>query len=121
MQDPEVNDLSFDLDNRSITFDVRIVRNSECCGDECKEYTFNGDVELTNEIDGKIDEILKTNPEADFDVEEQSADQLEEGGGRYKKSYYGFTLVAGIKHGDTLLGTVTIEDKCAASEMDELA
>jgi len=94
MQDPEVNNLSLEGDgvDREISFEVRIVRNSECCGDEMKEYTFSDNADPSDEISDKIAEILSKDPEAEFDVEEDSVSQVEEGGGRYKKSYYGFTL-----------------------------
>jgi hypothetical protein len=124
MQEPEVNELSLDAESGVITADVRIVRNSECCGDEMKEYSFNTEVEIPTELATKINEIAEkakqAGTEADFDVEEGGIDQLEEGGGRYKKSYYGFTLTAIIKHGETTLGEVEVTDKCAASEMEEL-
>ncbi len=120
MQEPEVDDVSFDLDGRMVTADVRIVRNSECCGDEMKEHSFNTEQELPDELDKKIDAILKDDPEAEFEAEESGVDQLEEGGGRYKKSYYGYTLTVAIKHVDKELGTVELIDKVAASEMDEL-
>ncbi len=98
MQEPEVNDLSLDIESRAVTADVRIVRNSECCGDEMKEYSFNTEAELDEETSAKIDAILKADPEAEIEVEEGSVDTLEEGGGRYAKSYYGFTLTASIVH-----------------------
>lgn len=96
MQEPEVNELSFDSESRMVTADVRILRNSECCGDEMKEYTFNVEEEVGQEIADKMDAILKDDPEAEFDVEEGSVEILEEGGGRYRKSYFGFTLSANI-------------------------
>lgn len=92
MQDPEVNDLSMDLDSMNVTAEVRIVRNSECCSDECKEYNFSAEAEIPDEIQQKIAE----HPDDDYDVEEGSVEQLEEGGHRYKKSYYGFVLNAEI-------------------------
>jgi hypothetical protein len=98
MQDPEVNDLSIEVDDdsASITYDVRIVRNSECCGDECKEYTFSETVDVEDEIMDKIKAARAENPDVDIEVEEAGIEQLEEGGHRYKKSYYGFTLTAKI-------------------------
>jgi hypothetical protein len=118
MNDPEVN--SLDLNDRTIEAEVRIVRVSTCCNDEMKEYTFNTEMELPDEIADKMTAIQKDDPDATFDVEEGSLDQVEEGGGRYAKSYYGYTLTVSVKHGDVELGTVELTDKCAASEMDEL-
>ena len=118
MQDPEVNDLS--LEEETVTAEVRIYRNSACCNDEMKEYTFNTEQELPDVIVKKMEAIKAKDPEAEFEVEEGSVDQVEEGGSRYKKSYYGYTLNAVIKHGDETLGEVELTDKVEASGMDEL-
>jgi len=118
MQDPEVNDLS--MDGGNVTAEVRIVRNSACCNDEMKEYNFSTEVEIPEEIQQKMDAIQEKDPDAEFTVEEGGIDQLEEGGHRYKKSYYGFTLTARIMHDKDELGTVELSDKIEASSMDEL-
>jgi len=123
MQDPEVNDLSLDdeADPKSVTAEVRIVRNSACCGDEMKEYTFNTEEALPDEMVAKIAKIKAADPEATFEVEEGSIEILEEGGHRYKKSYYGYQLSANVSHDGTVLGSVDLTDKIDASSMDELA
>jgi|SRR5580765_202693 hypothetical protein len=118
LQDPEVN--SVELNDKTISVEVRIVRNSSCCNDEMKEYTFNVDHEIDGDLEAKMDAILKDDPNAEFDVEDNGAEQVEEGGSRYAKSYYGFTMTVPVKHGDDTLGEVTIADKVAASGMDEL-
>jgi hypothetical protein len=122
MQDPESNDLSLDVDNLTATCEVRIVRNSACCGDEMKEYTFNTDADLSKEIADKIEAIQKREDydESNFEIEESNLEPTEEGGHRYKKSYYGYMLTAAIKYGDEELGSVTLEEKVEASGMDEL-
>jgi hypothetical protein len=124
MQDPEVNDVSLDEENESVSVEVRILRNSACCGDEMKDYTFNTDAELGADLVAKMAAIKKEHPDAEFDVLEGSCEQLEEGGHRYKKSYYGFTLTLEINaivdgKADTI-GTVEVTDKIEASGMDEL-
>jgi hypothetical protein len=99
MQDPENNNIEFDatdLDNITLSVEVHIVRNSECCGDECKEYTFNTDAELDAALIDKMEQARKDNPDIEFEAEESSLSPLEEGGHRYKKSYYGFTMEIGI-------------------------
>ena len=92
MQDPEVNDITYDEDSQTITVDVRIVRVSACCNDEMKDYTFNVDTELPDDLVATMAKVKKEHPDVDFDAQEGSVDQLEEGGSRYKKSYFGFTL-----------------------------
>jgi hypothetical protein len=123
LQDPEVNSVEFDAENKSVAVDVRIVRNSSCCGDEMKEYTFNTDAELPAEIAKKMDELALANPDGssdDFEAEEDGCDQLEEGGGRYAKSYYGYTLNVKVTHKGDEIGKFEVTDKVAASGMDEL-
>lgn len=126
MQEPEVNDLTLnadntDLDSTTVDFDVRIVRNSECCGDEMKEYTFADSADVPEHIIEKMKEIVAKDADAEFEVEQGSIDTLEEGGGRYAKSYFGFTLSVSIEHDGKSLGEFDITDKIAASHMDELA
>src|SRR5215831_12018944 len=103
MQDPEVNDVTLhnadagdDLDGASVTVEVRIVRNSECCGDECKEYTFDTEVDVPQDIINEMKKARETDPEVEFSVEETSTDMTEEGGHRYKKSYYGFSMTVTV-------------------------
>lgn len=134
MQDPEVNDLDLTIydaeegeDERtgSVSWDVRIVRNSECCGAEVKESYFCSAGDIT--IYGH------TGEECELTIEETSCEPTEEGGGRYAKSYYGCILEGEITcscgkpvvikdFGGTAFegNAVTIGDKVAASEMDEL-
>lgn len=120
MNDPEVNDLSLDLEGRSISCEVRIVRVSTCCSDEMKEYTFNNDCDFTDEQRAVVDAILAKAPDAEIDVEEGSIEQLEEGGGRYAKSYYGYSLTANITHDGATLFSIELTDKINAASMDEL-
>lgn len=124
MQEPEVNDLSLnadDLDSVTADYEVRIVRNSECCGDEMKESVFSESAEVPDEIVAKMKTIREKNPDAAFDIEEAGVETVEEGGGRYQKSYFGFTLTAKVVSDTEELGTFEITDKIAASGMDELA
>lgn len=124
MQEPEVNEVSLDEESQSVTVDVRIVRNSACCGDEMKEATFNTDTDLPNDIVAKMEAIKKANPDAEFEAQEAGVTELEEGGSRYKKSYFGFSLtvaiVANVDGKEEGLGTVEVTDKIEASGMDEL-
>lgn len=118
MQDAEVN--SVDLNDRTVEAEVRIVRNSECCGDEMKEYTFNSEAEIDGDLATKMNAIEEADPEAEFEPIEATCETIEEGGGRYAKSYYGFRLMVAIMHDGKELGQVELTDKVAASYMDEL-
>jgi sporulation protein YlmC with PRC-barrel domain len=117
MQDPEVNDVTLNDERDTVSVEIRIVRVSSCCNDEMKEYTFSTEVEIPAEIVEKMKDIPVSD---DVTAQDDGCDQLEEGGGRYAKSYYGYTMQVGVYHGSDKLGTFEVTDKVAASEMDEL-
>jgi hypothetical protein len=138
MQDPEVSDLSVeylpshDADNEPIhefciTGTVRIVRCCAECGQEMKEAQLDIEqtVELGEEVDTKgahdWEEFARTHDLDDARVDDSpSVDQIEEGGGRYAKSYFGAAIHFEVFVGDTVVATVEWSDKVAASSMDEL-
>jgi len=120
MQDPEVNSVEIDVENETVSVEVRIVRNSSCCNDEMKEYTFNTDADIPAKIAEKIHAIRELMPECEFDAEDGGCEILEEGGSRYKKSYYGYSMTVLIKHHDEEIGSFEVTDKVEASGMDEL-
>lgn len=134
MQEPESNDIDLS-DNREdaddeieITYSIRIVRNSECCGDEIKEANFDGSISVKVEGHYGDDHTLSLN--------EDSLESDETGGGRYKKSYYGFTAEVSIEcscgedvavlecsgdgSADWEENRISFSDNIAASEMDDL-
>jgi hypothetical protein len=99
MQDPENQNIEFDaadLDSITLSVEVRILRNSECCGDEIKEYTFNTDAEIDDDLVEKMKAIRATDPDVEFEANEGQLEALEESGGRYKKSFYGFNMTVEI-------------------------
>lgn len=125
MQDPEVQqmDVESKIDDGkvflNITGDIRIVRNSECCGDEIKESSFNFEEEF--EIKGHLE------GEHEFSIDEGDINPTEDGGGRYKKSYYGVEWMPEITCSCGQPVELTEDDKSisfidqvAASEMEDL-
>lgn len=125
-QEPEIeNDVT--IDGTLVQAQVRIYRTSECCGEEMKEAT----LEMEEEIDPKtfaehIDpETLKPLEGHDLAIENDDPEQVEEGGGRFKKSYFGASVEFRVRcscqeeNADPLyVGTLT--DKISASGMDEM-
>ncbi len=109
---------------------VRISRNSECCGDTMKEATFEMSEEFVINHD-KLEEHLVEKEGGGWAWKEGCAliannedpEQVEEGGGRYAKSYFGasvdYSVTCECGKGDEL-HEGTIEDKVAASEMDDV-
>lgn len=123
-EDPEIES-GLDYDSGTVQAVVRIVRNSECCGDEMKEATF----EFSQEVSGPAlaDHVNAEGVELEgheIEVEHDDPDQLEEGGGRYAKSYFGVSINYRVRcacqdKGAPPLFEGTLEDKIAASHMDE--
>jgi hypothetical protein len=127
MQEPEVNEVEIqgteagcDLNCATVAAEVRILRNSECCGDEMKEFTFNSEVDIPSSIVGKMQEARKTDPEVEFEAQEDQVEPTEKSGHRYQKSFFGFSLTVGIYANSQELGTVVVADQIEASAMDEL-
>jgi hypothetical protein len=113
MQDPEVNSLEVDEDGQ-VTAEVRIARNSECCGDEMKEAT------LSLESEEGRPNGCRCEP-AELTVDEDSCEPTDEGGSRYQKSYFGASLECTVTcQICKKTKAVTMSDKVAASEMEEL-
>lgn len=108
---------------------IRISRNSECCGDTMKEATLEMSEEFIIDHD-KLEEHLVKKEDGSWAWKEGCAltaknedpEQVEEGGGRYTKSYFGASVAYSITcecgKGDELHES-TLEDKIAASEMDD--
>lgn len=128
MQEPEIQDeltveVEADEENSSFTFTVsgsiRIVRNSECCGMEMKEATFDISHETTLTTD-EVPATIVTNKDYELTVEEDGIDQIEEGGGRYKKSFFGASVNFIVKVNDAEVYRAEWSDKIAASGMDEM-
>src|SRR3989304_1885403 len=89
-EEPEVQSCTVSEDG-AVTISVRIERTSECCGELMK----SADLEMEEELDvaslfpkhfGK-DGAGKDGHEVS--IEEGDVEQVEEGGGRYAKSYFG--------------------------------
>ena len=129
--DPELNDSGVDKIDETekgvsirVHGSIRIVRSSECCGDEIKEANF--DFEEDFEVAGH-----KGEEGHEFEIDDGDLEATEEGGSRYKKAYYGVSWSPEISCscGEEVKlvaeegkepGTIEFSDKVAASEMDEL-
>lgn len=134
MEEPENNNLEVTMfdpneeeNTRTVTIqgEIRICLTSGCCGDEMKEYTFEPEAEIV--VKGHCGD------DCDITVVENSLWGVEESGGRYQKSYYGFSMECELQCEcgkdveidaadcayEAGTGCFTLEDKVAASEMDE--
>ena len=111
-QEPEVEDDPQVDSDGEVTCSVRLVRTSECCGDELKTATL--------EMSGKVI-IPDEHKDHDLGARVEQVSQVEEGGGRYAKSYFGAEVEIEVHCAcqDVTLANITLTDKIAASEMDE--
>jgi len=118
-QEPELQTEEFDADTGTFSSEVRLVRNSGCCGDEMKEASFSFEGEMPKDK-------LKAHQGAGHELSaEFNTDIIEEGGGRYAKSYYGVVLTIDItcscqKPGDNPIHSESFDDKVSAGSMEEL-
>lgn len=120
MSDPDVESLEVthvgeaddpkDGEVFSVQASVRIVRCCAECGTEMKEAT----LDMEDEV------ILKTDHPDRVEIEENESIQIEEGGGRYAKSYFGAVVSYKLTADGKVVHEGTIEDKVAASHMDEM-
>ena len=124
MQDPEVESCEIDIDG-AITASVRIVRSCAECSTEMKEATL--EIEYTpDEDEAKIVEEHQGDAHELIVEDGYSVEALEEGGGRYAKSFFGATLSVSVRckcqKGAIVepLFTVELSDKVSASAMDEM-
>jgi hypothetical protein len=104
----------------AISGTVRIYRTTECCGDEAKESELDVDAETPQDV---VD--AHTGDGHELFVDEPQLEQVEEGGGRYAKSYFGASCEFEVrcscqKSEDEPLATVGWSDRIAASHMDEM-
>lgn len=125
-EEPTVESLEVSEDG-IVTCTVSLSRTSECCGEEMK----TAELELEEDLGAVLEEHCDKGEEREdgedeheLDVEEDNVDQIEEGGGRYQKSYFGarvsFSVTCSCQPKDSSpLHSGSFEDKVAASEMEE--
>lgn len=114
-QDPEESLTEFDPETGHIEAEYRIIRNCADCGTEMKEATITFDEQLDSSItDAHTGDGHGLS--AEF-----SAEQYEEGGGRYAKAYFGVELTVTITcECGSVNEVLTLVEKEAASSMDDL-
>lgn len=136
-QDPE--DVNLDMSGEELTDDgelcllvsmqCRIVRNCADCGNELKEANLEVSDDEANVESAGLDKCIEKKGDGyawkdghgDLSISETSVNQIEEGGGRYAKAYFGAEVEYEVKcKCGEVLHTGTVSDKVAASAMDEL-
>lgn len=112
LEDPEVEDEKVN-NNTNVTGTVNLKRNCAECGGEMKQATLDIDVEVPDAcpVGGEGHE------EKTVEVE---LSKLEEGGGRYKKSYYGAEGTVKITCSCGKSAEAPWSDKIAASDFEDV-
>lgn len=121
LQDPEVDDI--DITENTVTASVRIVRCCAECGDELKESMLDMEATLEKGDESGFNPAEHVGDKHELSVDEEGVDQIEEGGGRYAKSYFGAEISFSVHCScDPMVTLVegTMSAKVAASAMDEL-
>lgn len=118
MGDPEIEEIEIDEDGR-IDATVHIVRQCAECSTDLKEAT----LEMSGEIPVEIADKHKGD-DCELEIEGE-AEAIEEGGGRYAKSYYGASVNYTVRCScqdakDDPIYEGSLDEKIAASEMDEM-
>lgn len=134
MQEPDLENFDCELEldpasgdlEISAKFDARIVRTSECCGEEMKEASLEAEESIVIERAELGDAVKFVGGQwvwaegCDAKADNDDPESIEEGGGRYAKSYFGASVHYTVTCGDKVVHESTLSDKCAASGMDEL-
>ena len=118
MADPEVEGK---LDGRSVSVSASISRTCAECSQELKTGSFDNEVDFDEEIGKHFDGSKGCANKEDLEVEVEDVESVEEGGGRYKKSYYGYSAVIVVKCNtcEEEIARKDVTDKMAASYMGE--
>lgn len=116
--DPEVSSIEVSEDGE-VTASVTITRTCADCGNDLKTAELEMAVDLGKECEEHVNEAGQD--VHDLDVEQGDVNQIEKGGGRYAKSYFGaevcFTITC--KCDKTFEVEGTMSDEIAASMMEE--
>lgn len=135
------DDADLNIEETQVTGSVRLVLNSECCSEECKEYTFDIDLDVSGEITDAVKAALKEAgqevPESgfelnleeltDIEVETDSCDpedrfEDKDRHGKKIKSMRFMKHMYGVHVPITITGTYAgVEFKCSAKWFDEVA
>lgn len=115
--DPEVEQLEVSPDGE-VACTVTLTRTCADCGNDLKTASLEMEADFTKQCKDHVDAPGDAH---DLNITEGNVNQIEEGGGRYAKSYFGaevcFTITCKCDPKFEVEGSVS--DKVAASEMEE--
>ncbi len=111
LSEPEV-ELDVD-DDGNVTAEINLSRTCADCGTELKTGSLTAEEQ--------VDVAAHQGEGHDLTVEETGIESIEEGGGRYAKSYFGAAVNFEVHCScqTAAVATGTVSGKMAASEMDE--
>lgn len=106
-------------DSGAVSAEVRVTRNCADCGTELKSADFLLEDDLSEHFPECLDKEKGDKEGHDVEVETDGVDIIEVGGGRYAKSYYGAEVSFTAKCSCGHEYSSTMNNKVAASEMEE--
>ena len=129
-EEPEMN---VELNDGVVNVEARIVNNCGECGTELKEYTFQNEIDVSNEVEAHAKANRKCSEGGEFSVDADGSrterTQTHDRNGkkltgpmRYRKHYYGYEANVNVTC-DTcgeVVFTKTVADEIQGSGMDEL-
>jgi hypothetical protein len=118
----EVEEPTVDLNGTSVSCEVHIARNCADCGTELKSADLSLEcdlLEVCEDLKDCFNEDGTDKDGHDLTLKEDGMEPLEEGGGRYAKSYFGATVSFTVTCSCGKEQSADMTDKVAASEMEE--
>lgn len=116
--DPEVEQITVSEEGE-VEATVTLTRTCADCGNDLKTASLEMTSDLSKECEGHVN--AEGTDTHDLDIKEDDVNQIEEGGRRYAKSYFGaeicFTITCKCDPKFEVTGSMS--DKVAASEMEE--
>jgi hypothetical protein len=137
--EPEVENL--ELTDGELTASIRLVRQSACCSEDMKEYTYEPNLNIQSEILAHLKKFHKELFDGDneaprdgvelpeFEASENGCDVDESGGGRYAKNIISISLNVDVicqsdihdsEKADAVVGSFGLTDSTNAGSFDEL-
>ena len=118
----EIDEPTIDLNNTTVSCEVHISRNCADCGTELKSADLSLEcdlIEVCADLAGCFNADGTEKEGHDVTLEEDGVEPLEEGGGRYAKSYYGASVNFSVKCSCGKEASTSVTDKVAASDFEE--
>lgn len=117
----ETEEPTLELNGSIVSGECHVSRNCADCGTELKAADFILEMDVREDMPDCFKEDGQPQEGHDVDVKSSEVDSIEEGGGRYAKSYYGVSVAFTLECSCGKEFGSSIVEKLAASEFEEMA